>query len=121
MKKIIRSSAVVLSVCFFATTANAQLASDQPSQAAKAVEASKNRPVAKVTEVQTTSSAAAPRAVVIAKPVVTADVASPASTVDAVKAIEVQNAAVAVPVAAEAKLQPASAVAAPDAKKAIIQ
>ena len=71
MKKIITSSAILLGVCLIANTATAQLASDQPSQAAQAIAASKSTSSAKVAEVQTVSSAAATRTVTKVAPPIT--------------------------------------------------
>ena len=82
MKKIITSSAILLGACLIANTANAQLASDQPSQAAQAVAASKvSVSNAKVAEVQTASSAAATRAVTSPAKIVVTDVATPVTPV----------------------------------------
>jgi hypothetical protein len=63
MKKIIKSSIAVLGICFFATTANAQLASEQAA-AARPAAASKSTTISAV-EVQTASAMPA------AKPAVT--------------------------------------------------
>jgi hypothetical protein len=46
MKNIIKTSAIILGTCFFAGKANAQMASEQPSQADRMVASSKKTIVA---------------------------------------------------------------------------
>jgi hypothetical protein len=119
MKKIIQSSALALGICFFATTANAQLTSEQPSQAAKAV--NKTVVATAPANVQTASSmaAVAPAAakVVVVKEEVSTTSSAAASSAKA--AIESQGVMPSATAPVEAKV--ATTTTAPDPKKAVIQ
>jgi|GEM_PF-2538743 len=116
MKKIIKSSIAVLGICFIATAANAQLASEMP--AASKATAQKSTTVNAV-EVQTASSmpAAKPVAAKVATPAT--DAAATLSSDKAAVAASSQGteAAVAAQPASEAKLPAVSTQGAAKAVK----